>query len=99
MDVARILAKKQRFQRAQNRGKAGSEKALTEAGDALIGFYADKRPIEIPFYDRRLQAGDFQLFNLSIFFCRYRAGSRFRAGTIPLHELRAAKKCSWPAIL
>jgi hypothetical protein len=88
MNVARILAKKQRFERAQNRGKAGSEKALTEAGDTLIGFYADKCPIEIPFYDRRLQAGYFQWFNLSISFCHYRVGSRSRAGSIPPPMIR-----------
>lgn len=60
MNVARILAKKERFERTQNGGETRGKKTLTESGDGFVGFDVDKRPIEVPFDDCGFKANDFQ---------------------------------------
>ena len=65
MNVAGVLTKKERFEGTQNGAEAGREETLTEADDCFVGFDVDKSPIEIAFYNRGFQAGDFQRFSLS----------------------------------
>jgi hypothetical protein len=61
VNVARILAHQERFERAQNRSKSGSEEAFSESGNGFVGLYANEGPIEISFHDRGLEADDFQI--------------------------------------
>jgi len=56
MDITRVFAKQEWFERAQDGSQTGSEEALAEATNSFVGFNADKGPVEISFYDRGFEA-------------------------------------------
>ena len=60
MHVARILANQQPLKRPEDRGQAGSEEALSETLNPLIGFNPNEGPIEVAFDDGGLQADNLQ---------------------------------------
>src|SRR5271169_1787045 len=56
MNVARILAEKERLEGTQDGSKTRGKKTLTETGDGVVGFDTHESPIEIPFDDSGLDA-------------------------------------------